>query len=204
MAGRKPEVMKRYTVRKNKHRFKLWGWLPILPVLKNNLERVSWRVRFEDNCAYTLPGADQYDWNKGGGVSFDRWTNHTDAAMWGWRYNPETGNVELTAYCHIDGNRPFLYSTLYSQKHEGVKGEVCLECKPGDTVRIVLGIDRAIIEGRRAFHYDFAFMVEGSGESWPVGVGFNHTKTRTRTIGLWFGGNRKAPHRMDIFIKRVL
>lgn len=191
-----------YTVYKGKHPFKLWGHLIPAPVIRRDVKAQSWTVRFDESCAYTLPGAEQRDWNKGGGVSFDLLTNHTDAAMWGWRWNPGTRRIEMTAYCHINGKRPFLQSSLYSKKrylyspNNDIDGEVCLECKIGDTIRISLQVDRE--ESR----YDYNFMVIGSNESWPVGVAFTHSKRWSRVIHPWFGGNAPAPHNMDLYLER--
>ena len=130
--------MDQYTIFKGKHAAQIYGMATPAPVIRRGVKNVAWTVCFDKNCAYTLPGADQRDWNKGGGLSFasallskEMLSNHVDSAMWGWRYNPLTGLIELTAYCHIDGKRPFLQQTMYSQHHAGVDGEVCLELKFG-------------------------------------------------------------------------
>jgi len=187
--------MTKYTVLKGKHPFRLGGVLPPVPSVRMDRERIGWRVRFAENCAYSLIGLDQGDWNKGGGISFDLLTNHQNAAMWGWRYNPLTGLIEMTAYCHIDGKRPFLKGSSYSQGHPGVGGEVCLEVELGMTAEVILRMDKG--EKR----YDFYFSIL-NGKQWPVGVGHNHNKRVGRIINPWFGGNNAAPHRMDIFLDR--
>ena len=196
--------MDQYVIFKGKHAAQIYGMAAPAPAIRRGVKNISWTVCFDKNCAYTMPGADQKDWNKGGGLSFapallskDMFSNHVDAAMWGWRYNPLTGLIELTAYCHIDGKRPFLKGTMYGEHHAGVDGEVCLELKFGQTARISFQVDRA--ESR----YDFNFMVVGSGESWPVGVAFTHNKLWSRLIHPWFGGNNAAPHRMDLYMKRT-
>lgn len=187
--------MTKYTVPKGQHAFKIGGILPAVPVVRRGIERVEWRVKFAPNCAYSLTGVDQGDWNKGGGVSFDLLENHQDAAMWGWRYNPLTGLIELTAYCHINGKRPFLKGSAYSQSHPGVSGEVCLEVEFGMEAVVTLVI------GRKEKRYDLYFAIAG-GKQYKVGVPYTHNKTMGRIIHPWFGGNNAAPHRMDIDIKR--
>jgi len=187
--------MTKYTVSKGNHAFKIGGILPPVPVVRKGIERVEWRVKFAPNCAYSLLGPDQMDWNKGGGVSFDLLTNHQDAAMWAWRYNPLTGVIEMTAYCHIDGKRPFLKGSSYSQSHPGVSGEVCLEVELGVEAVVTLLI------GRKEKRYDLYFGLKG-GRQYQVGVPYNHDKTIGRIINPWFGGNNTAPHRMDIFLDR--
>lgn len=187
--------MTKYTVSKGKHAFKVGGILPPVPVVRKDIERVEWRIKFAPNCAYSLTGPDQLDWNKGGGVSFDLFDNHTDAAMWGWRYNPLTGLVELTAYCHINRKRPFLKGSNYSQSHPGVSGEVCLEVEPEMEAVVTLLI------GRKEKRYDLYFALAG-GRTYQVGVPYTHNKTVGRIINAWFGGNNAAPHRMDIYMNR--
>lgn len=189
--------MTKYTVLKGCHAFKIGGVLPSYPSVRKNIERVEWRVRFAPNCAYSLAGPDQLDWNKGGGVSFDLLENHTDAAMWGWRYNPLVGVIELTAYFHLDGKRPFLKTNPYSLSHPGVSGEVCLEVEPEIEAVVTLLI------GRKEKRYDLYFALAG-GKAYQVGVPYTHNKTVGRIINAWFGGNNAAPHRMDIDIKRKL
>lgn len=195
--------MEKFTVQKGKHAFFLWGAMAVAPAVRKNISRVEWHVRFGTNCDYTLPGADQKDWNKGGGVSFapsvlstEILNNHTDAAMWGWRYNPQAGVIELTAYCHIDGKRPFLKANPYATAKGLKDGEVCLEVKFNQSAKIVLLVDW------EAKTYQFIFRVHNSDEKWIVGVGFSHLKRWGRLIGLWFGGNNPAPKKMDVFLSR--
>ena len=195
--------MERFCVSKGGHSFQLWGAVPVAPAIRKNIQRVEWLVRFDRNCAYELLGADRKDWNKGGGVSFatsvlskEMLDNHTDAAMWGWRYNPHTGLVELTAYCHIDGKRPFLKYNPYAGAKGLKDGEVCLEVGFNQAAKIVLEVDW------KNKTYRFTFHVHSTTAKYPVGVAFNHGKRWGRLIGLWFGGNNSAPQKMDVFLSR--
>jgi len=186
--------MTKYTVQKGDHAFKVIG-LPILPSIRAKVETIQWAVKFEESCAYSLPGVDQRDWNKGAGLSFDLLTNHTDAAMFGWRYNPLSGRIELTAYCHVNEKREVLPRTKYAEKW-GMDREVCLEVEIGMTAIIALHINQ---ETKR---YDFGFKVNGSNVVWPVSVPFTHKKKWTRIINPWFGGNNAAPHKMSLYMER--
>lgn len=94
--------MKKYTFKKGKRKLKprepLQIWQP------GKFESVEYTVRFDETIRYSLPGEEQEDWLKGGGVSFNLFTNHKNSTMWGFRYNPKFDKVELNAYAHIDGN----------------------------------------------------------------------------------------------------
>lgn len=180
--------MNRYTVYPGKHVFQLWGkvWEP--PCLKRKPTRIQWRVRFDESIRYSLPGVDQQDWNKGGGGSFDLFTNHTDAAMWAFRYDPELDLIDLTAYCHVDGKR-VIYKDILSS-------EIISKVMIGDDIDIVLVFDY--------FQkvYKFSFQVVGNPYKATCGIPFKHGKKLIRTIAAWFGGNNPAPQRIDLFLNR--
>lgn len=181
--------MKRYTVPKGKHAFLLNGWLPVIPMITRDTTQVAWQVRFD--TSYYLPFPDSWDWNKGGGLSYDLHTNHTDSAMWGWRYND--GMFELCVYCHVEGKR-----IVATNGKPGVVGdaEVMLRAIAGQEVLITMRVDRV---NKR---YRFAFS-QGRNvtECW---VPFEHSKRLSRTIGPWFGGNRAAPEDVTLYIGRDL
>lgn len=61
----------RYTVRKGCHLF-----LPLqLGCFKSDFKKLAWQGRFTESCRYDLKSSDQKDWNKGGGISHDLFTN---------------------------------------------------------------------------------------------------------------------------------
>ena len=174
-----------YFVQKGKHRFTSGPF--DVPRIRRKLRGVDWEVSFSPACRYALPGADQDDWNKGGGVSFDLFTNHTDSVMWSWRYNPVTDNIELGMYCHVDGKRVIV---------KAHKSEAMQTVKIGEAVRIRLTIARNL----KAYGMEFNTATNAAGASVP----FTHSKKTARTIGAWFGGNNPAPHTMNIYILRKL
>lgn len=181
--------LNKYVVYPSRHAFQLWGrvWQP--PCIIRRPTLLSWQVRFGEGCDYELPGADQQDWNKGGGISFDLLTNHTDAIMWAWRWNPVLKMIELAMYAHVDGQRVIARNELMPND-----GEVMIRLRIGQTSRVSLKVDEM------PNHYDMNFQVIGSDESYPAAISFTHEKTIARTIGAWFGGNRPAPKRMEIYI----
>lgn len=114
----------KYTVYPDSHAFRLCGLIWEPPYINRNKKVFRWRVKFDRNCLYSFGMPDQRDWNKGGGVSFNLFTNHKDSAMWGWRAN-DGGGIDLTAYCHVDGERKVFKDGL---------GEVVMVCAPNDNL----------------------------------------------------------------------
>ena len=174
--------MKTYTCQKGKHRFTS-GPLGV-PCL-GRVRRASWEVAFSPSCRYNLPGADQDDWNKGGGVSFDLLTNHTDSVMWAWRYNPGTDKIELGLYCHVDGRREIAID---------VRGrQALLSVAIGEIVTVELEVE----DSAYAMRFDCL-----SSETVTAAIPFTHRKKTIRTINPWFGGNNPAPHTMNLYLHR--
>ena len=76
----------------------------LLPYL--GFERVGFVTVFHQNCNYVYPDpAQQGDWLKLGGVAFSLfpWEKHKNTAMVGLRYNPQTDEIDLIDYWHING-----------------------------------------------------------------------------------------------------
>lgn len=72
----------------------------------------EWTVKFDKSCYYNwLPDADQYDANKGGGVTkaFTSNTDHT--VLWGWRPSIYKDGMEVFCYINMEGHT-ILHSTL--------------------------------------------------------------------------------------------
>lgn len=185
--------MNKYAVKKGRHVFKLAGWIPVMPRIIKRPTLISWIICFGDGCDYLLPGADQQDWNKGGGISFDLLTNHIDSIMWAWRYNPALELVEMSMYAHVDGLRWVARNELRPSE-----GEVLNRVAIGENARISLKIDWD------ECNYDMNIQVVGEDESYPGIIPFTHDKHTGRTIGAWFGGNNPAPNKMSIYIERKI
>lgn len=171
--------MKAYIVQKGQHRFRSSRF--DMPRIWKDPRVISYRVWFSPSCAYTLPGREGEDWNKGGGVSFDLFTNHTDSVMWSWRYNPATDLMELGLYCHVDGK-------VVRAKPHGT--EVLATVPRGHEIEIRLTIGRNL----KAYGMEV-------GDSGAI-IPYTHDKRTARTINAWFGGNLPAPHDMSVHIER--
>lgn len=76
----------------------------IIPFI--GFDRVGYVCVFDENCNYIYPDPSQQgDWLKLGGVAFSLfpWDKHTNTAMVGFRYNPDTDRMEMLDYWHVNG-----------------------------------------------------------------------------------------------------
>ncbi len=171
---------KMYTVKKGKH----FSYPRVLKFKKNTPE-IHWAVQFNHDCNYILKeenGArsiDQKDWNKLCGVFFSTLNTRKEAAMIGWRYNPDTDLIELAPYYHIEGGRD-MFPPLLS---------VCRETE----VQICLLIDRErkLYKWRLNYNNDIYFHE----------MSFSHNKKRLSFINFYFGGNKPAPQEVSCKMK---
>lgn len=156
-------------VRKGKHAFK-----PTRTRLNIKPRHLFVGAIFDQEATYTLNRGDQWDWNKGGGLSFNLLTNHRRSAMYAWRWNPETIRFEFTDYIH-DGR-------------EIIKGTQIFSARAGEPVSIWI-----YFKSRAIF---YRFTSGNETKSYFVPVKFSPGFI-ARRIGAWFGGNRPAPRNLE-------
>ena len=183
----------RYVCHKGCHVFMRGGSYVEPPTFIYKPYRVEWNVKFSHLSKYDLSGVDQRDWNKGGGLSFNFLTNHIDGAMWAWRYNLEDNLFDVGVYCHVDGKR--VVSKGLEPWADPNDAEVLLKVRTDTMFTVAMVIDWIEKE------YHFTFSV---GDHYKAGadVPFDHDRRFARTIGTWFGGNQKAPHKVSIEMNR--
>ena len=150
---------------------------------------ISYRVRFTESCKYTLPSEDQLDINKLFGVGYFSWKafykmkpfHHINSVRFGWRYNPANeDSIEILAYWYDDGVR---MSHSMGFVKIGVEYTYGIFTDGGDGNHYLNVFTR---DGQDYFQVMY-FMVS-LDESLDIGY----------SLGLYFGGNRKAPHTMEI------
>jgi hypothetical protein len=163
-----------FRIPQGKHRakpFRFWIWWG-RTVFKRE-------VTVYDNCRYEFDTADQLDINKLFGVGYLP-HHHKNSARFGWRYWPGKDQIELLAYCYVDGQRVV--------KHIGY-------CSIGIAYRIELYISK----------YQYLFILDDfTGK--PVGlaeVPHDNKRRFKYRLGCYFGGNRTAPVDMTIQIKKL-
>ena len=140
----------------------------------------AWVVKFDESCRYDLGNDDQGDTNKLIGIGFLP-HHHKNSARFGWRYDTRLQQIELLAYCYVDGRR--------------VIQNICF-VDVGKEYRIkiqVLG---------NCYYFD----VYEPGSINALGVVFidhYHSRKLKYRLGCYFGGQATAPHEMKIQIEKV-
>lgn len=170
--------MRKYKVKKGRHAF----W-PFAGSVLCNPSYLIYEVVFDNPAKYNLNTNDQFDWNKGGGLSYNMFTNHKNSAMWAWRYSPLYEKFHLTYYVH-DGDKI----------RKGDLDYVTLD--PGQKVTITLKVSE---EGE----FRYWFTIGNNSREFIV-----HTNSKrkrfARQIGAWFGGNMTAPKKLFFRMKKFI
>lgn len=137
---------------------------------------MSRKIIFNEDCRYDLDGEDQLDWNKLFGLGY-LWSLHTDSARFGWRYKKEKDCIEIAAYAYVGGERIMEY---IGDIEIGVEAELTLTIQPD--------------------FYNFDFSQEGYADF--VTIPKTTNKKISYKLGLYFGGNKTAPHEMKVTIDK--
>jgi hypothetical protein len=151
-------------------RFGLW-W---------NRSHFSWVVKFDESCRYDLGNEDQFDVNKLVGIGY-LWNHHKNSARFGWRYWTERKEIELTAYCYVNGRR--------------VIQHICF-CEIGKEYALQL----KVLSSSYYFAVSEKKHVDFVGTAW---IDITHSKKLQYRLGCFFGGNQVAPHEMKIELKKL-
>lgn len=142
----------------------------------------AWVVKFDESCRYDLGNDDQGDTNKLVGVGYLP-HHHKDSARFGWLYSTERKEIEISAYCYVDGRRVI--------QHIGF-------VPVGKWCRVRLNV--------ATYYYYFELEVSNRGWYEPAGnciLDKDHNKKLGYRLGPYFGGNQVAPHEMKITIEKT-
>lgn len=169
--------MGKQTIRKGRHR--PFNIIPAcfreMPVNIQSSPQVRY-VKFTSSCRYDLGGEDQNDWNKLYGFCRGILGIHEDSVRVVWRYNKDTGMIELGLYRYMNGERIFPKHIFSVRIDEDIT--VKLEFRSDD---ISLNI------------------ITSSSSEWDfVKSPFDCKKSLLFGCGLYFGGNRTSPHDITI------
>lgn len=140
-------------------------------------KKIRYRVSFDQSCKYQLADDDQLDINKLFGVGYFP-NHHKESARFGWRYNAEVNKIELFAYCYISGQRVTdLITTV--PLHQAFTLQLNITSN----------------------YYHFIVVKE----SFEVHSSIQHHNKRkwSYPLGVYFGGNKPAPHTIKIEIKKA-
>lgn len=141
-----------------------------------NRTQFTWKVKFTDSCRYDLQTDDQLDTNKLCGIGYFPGCHHVDSARFGWRYNTTTGLIELLAYCYVDKQR--IIKPLAACE---IGKEYILKLYVGNNLYSLCVLDPVT-------------------NAYAGYVTVRYTHRKRLQYGLWpyFGGNRQAPHEIQI------
>lgn len=133
---------------------------------------------FTEKSVYDLKNSDQLDWNKLDGFKMDLNRVPTHAAMVAWRYNIVDSVFEVAPYFNNNG-------LILPEFNEIIK------LKEGETFgyNISLYGDNANVTITKG--------VVTIGKTLKLRSGFILTR-----VSLWFGGNKKAPNDIEVYIKK--
>lgn len=151
-------------------RFGLWWNRPVF----------AWTVMFNESCRYDLGNDDQFDTNKLTGIGYLP-NHHQHSARFGWRYWTDRGEIELTAYCYINGRRMI--------QHIGF-------VRIGGKYRLQLNVTRL------AYVFD-VYDLDADKTVGGCSIPKVHGKKLQYRLGPYFGGNQVAQHEMKIQIEKI-
>jgi hypothetical protein len=154
--------------------FRFWLWW--------KKDHFSWQVVFTPSCRYNFGNEDQYDQNKLCGIGYLP-HHHKNSARFGWRYRPDLNQIELSAYCYIDGQRI-------------IKSIAFVEFNKPYNIHISIGSG--------CYYFDvIAPHVREYESHGNVAVEHNLKRKLQYRLSVYFGGNRTSPGAMTINLKRI-
>ena len=139
------------------------------------------KITFTPSCAYNLGDDDQYDWNKLYGLCFGITGIHKNSVRFGWRYNTATDLIEISTIVYSEGTVSRMRLAEVQVNHE-YEYEIKLcrwEYDPSNLSVMFYIRDNGSLTGVRHF------IIHPTAKCY-FGCGF------------YFGGNKRAPHRMTI------
>lgn len=165
-----------FTIKKGRHRA-----TPLRFGIYWNKEDISRQVMFDHSAKYDI-GPDQTDINKLFGIGFFP-GHHKNSARFGWVYNPDKKKVELHGYWYDKGQRKIEYL-----------------CDVNFYTSYILTIDITYNYPRIRFT---VVQKDANYEKVSKIVEVSRLPRLSYYLGLYFGGNRTAPHDINVTIKKV-
>ena len=169
--------MKQYIINKGKHSAK--GWNVGITLSK----KVEFRVKFDASCLYgDLGDNDNYDINKLCGFS-TTWFHHKQSGRVGWR-------------C-LDGKTIQLLTYSYNKSKTEIKEHDILGTVEPDEIFFCSVEDTEkeyVYTFRKGFEMEEVVKTDAKQKDWFL---FHYI------LFPYFGGNKKAPHKMNVFLDRI-
>ena len=143
-------------------------------------DHLDFKARFDATCIYDLQSKDQNDINKLYGFSDCNCDHETNSARFGWRWVASMNKIEILAYIHKSG-------------------------------QIVKPNDKVISMGYAELGQEGSYSIYIVGDSYNFNYNGNLKVLRYRgcseqraihyMLYPYFGGNRTAPHQINVSIK---
>jgi hypothetical protein len=143
------------------------------PIPKLGDLEVEQYISFDESCKYNLKTKDQADINKLCGLSYGR--HHYNLDRIGWRYLVEEDVFELLTYSYVDGVRIPSISLGKVKANEKFRAKVTTVLNNGKRIVTFKLNDRCVAKEYKVSKVWIKY-----------------------TLGLYFGGNRTAPHDMVV------
>ena len=170
--------MKKITIHKGFHR--PFSFIPACfkGMTTEKKFRIKKKIKFTESCKYNLRNNDQYDWNKLFGVCFGIFGIHKNSARFVWRYVPYFKEViEIGVYYYKNGKRS-AQRVFFAQVGEEREYEIEVFTDTDGTY-ITFYIDETHLDIEK----------------------FEVNSKVTFGCGLYFGGNRRAPQDISIYME---
>lgn len=164
---------KKHIIYKGLHRpfpFKIKG----LNKIEEHIIRKSFK--FTESCRYNLYSEDQLDWNKLFGCSFGLFGIHKNSVRFVWRYNLVTQKIEIGAYWYLEGFRNY-YHMCDVEINDLVNFKITILY---DSI-IFTVLDDLVPISKYVLYTPESLLKKNKYE-----------------CGIYFGGNRRAPQRIEI------
>lgn len=140
-------------------------------------KKIRYRVAFDHSCKYILPGNDQQDINKLFGIGYFP-SHHKESARFGWRWNAEKNKIEVFAYCYVNGQR--------------ITGRFT-----------DIPLHQSFVFELSVLKEVYVFTVYKESFETICQVQYKHKRKWSFPLGVYFGGNQTAPHKITIELKKA-
>lgn len=155
------------------------NFIPKLQLILNcNHLQQGGNITFTDSCRYEIE--EKSCVNKLFGFSFGIFGVHKNSVRFGWTYNKELNEIFIWKYVYCDGK---------------LDKEKIFSCNIGETHAYDIDTWQYYLKEEKKHVFDVRFKVDGKkiGET-----KLKSNKWFTLTLGPYFGGNTRAPHKICI------
>ena len=146
--------------------------------LHNNSHQLNFKANLSSNCLYHFGDVDDQDINKVYGVTWGL-TNDNNSFRIGWNCEANNGKIQYFAYMHFDGV---------------MDDEMLFEEYPETIINFHIEFDRELDKIK-------VFRLDGIPTAYYVNYQFEDVSTIGYYNFPYFGGNKVAPHLMNIGIE---